>query len=181
VSLLPIRPRSRGARRSLRTFLVVTLHPRFPFNVSPVRRSTDRSLHAPSLACLCKVDKSSDAPLKIAPLPHMFVVRDLVVDMANFYAQYKSIEPYLQTADGSEVLKGTEYHQSKEDRAKVRLVPIRPRWRGERRSLRTFLPGVSLRPHLAGFNPDTPPSTPFNSASDAFELHPDIIARMERP
>jgi hypothetical protein len=111
----------------------------------------------------------------------MFVVRDLVVDMANFYAQYKSIEPYLQTADGSEVLKGTEYHQSKEDRAKVRLVPIRPRWRGERRSLRTFLPGVSLRPHLAGFNPDTPPSTPFNSASDAFELHPDIIARMERP
>ena len=31
------------------------------------------------------------------------------------------------------------------------LVPIRPRRRGERRSLRT-LPGVSLRPHLA-FNP----------------------------
>jgi len=34
------------------------------------------------------------------------------------------------------------------------LVPIRPRWRGERRSLRT-LPGASLRPHHA-FNPDTP-------------------------
>ena len=33
VRLLPIRPRSRGARRSLRTFPVVTLHPRFPFNV----------------------------------------------------------------------------------------------------------------------------------------------------
>ena len=48
------------------------------------------------------------------------------------------------------------------------LVPIRPRSRGERRSLRTF-PGVSLRPPLA-FNPrprrlSTPP--------DAFELHPD--------
>ena len=44
------------------------------------------------------------------------------------------------------------------------LVPIRPRWRGERRSLRTF-PGVSLRPPLA-FNPDTPRrlSTP----TDAF-------------
>jgi succinate dehydrogenase (ubiquinone) iron-sulfur subunit len=26
----------------------------------------------------------------------MFVVRDLVVDMSNFYAQYKSIKPYLQ-------------------------------------------------------------------------------------
>ena len=33
VRLLPIRPRSRGARRSLRTFPGATLHPRFPFNV----------------------------------------------------------------------------------------------------------------------------------------------------
>ena len=52
------------------------------------------------------------------------------------------------------------------------LVPIRPRRRGERRSLRTFA-GVSLRPSL-GFNP--PPSTPFNSATDAFQLHPDVGA-----
>ena len=47
------------------------------------------------------------------------------------------------------------------------LVPIRPRRRGERRSLRTF-PVVSLRPRLA-FNTrprrlSTPPLTPFNSA-----------------
>jgi ubiquinone biosynthesis protein COQ4 len=49
------------------------------------------------------------------------------------------------------------------------LVPIRPRPRGERRSLRNF-PGASLRPSLA-FNPrprrlSTPP--------DAFQLHPDV-------
>ena len=36
------------------------------------------------------------------------------------------------------------------------LVPIRPRSRGERRSLRTFSPGVSLRPGSLAFNPDTP-------------------------
>ena len=48
------------------------------------------------------------------------------------------------------------------------LVPIRPRWRGERRSLRTF-PGASLRPGSLAFNPDTPRRlstpllTPFNS------------------
>ena len=50
------------------------------------------------------------------------------------------------------------------------LVPIRPRSRGERRSLRTF-PGVSVRPGSLAFNPDTPRrlSTP----SDAFQLHPD--------
>jgi hypothetical protein len=39
----------------------------------------------------------------------------------------------------------------------VALDPVRPRSRGERRSLRTFSPGVSLRPgSLADFNPDTP-------------------------
>ena len=50
------------------------------------------------------------------------------------------------------------------------LVSIRPRWRGERRSLRTFA-GVSLRPPPRF---QSPPSTPFNSASDAFQLHPDV-------
>ena len=56
-------------------------------------------------------------------------------------------------------------------RVVLTLVPIRPRRRGERRSLRTF-PGVSLRPSPLGFNPDTPRrlSTP----SDAFQLHPDV-------
>ena len=48
------------------------------------------------------------------------------------------------------------------------LVPIRPRSRCERRSLRT-LPGVSLRPPLA-FIPPRRLSTP----TDAFELHPAI-------
>ena len=70
-----------------------------------------------TLACLCKVDKSMGA-LKIAPLPHMFVVRDLVVDMANFYAQYKSIEPYLKLRGGAEK-EGKERFQSKENRAKL--------------------------------------------------------------
>ena len=37
----------------------------------------------------------------------------------------------------------------------ITLVPVRPRRRGERRSLRT-LPGASLRPPPLAFNPDTP-------------------------
>jgi cytochrome P450 len=48
------------------------------------------------------------------------------------------------------------------------LVPIRPRSRGERRSLRTFAV-VSLRPRF-----QSPSSTPFNAASDAFQLHPGV-------
>jgi hypothetical protein len=51
----------------------------------------------------------------------------------------------------------------------LKLVPIRPRWRGERRSLRT-LPGASLRPPLA-FNPRP---RCLSTPSDAFELHPDV-------
>lgn len=34
--------------------------------------------------------------VKIYPLPHMYVVKDLVPDMNHFYKQYKSIEPWLQ-------------------------------------------------------------------------------------
>ena len=51
----------------------------------------------------------------------------------------------------------------------LKLVPIRPRWRGERRSLRT-LPGASLRPPLA-FNPRP---RRLSTSTDAFELHPDL-------
>ena len=49
------------------------------------------------------------------------------------------------------------------------LVPIRPQWRGERRSLRTFA-GASLRPALA-FNPRP---RRLSTPTDAYELHPDI-------
>ena len=63
------------------------------------------------------------------------------------------------------------------------LVPIRPRWRGERDSLRT-LPGVSLRPPLA-FNPrprclSTPLLTPFNSTPTS-RRSPPGPTRVEAP
>jgi hypothetical protein len=59
------------------------------------------------------------------------------------------------------------------------LVPIRPRWRGERRSLlRTLSSGASLRPPpLAAFNPDTPRRlstpllTPLNSTPTFVASH----------
>jgi succinate dehydrogenase / fumarate reductase iron-sulfur subunit len=35
--------------------------------------------------------------VKIYPLPHLHVVKDLVPDLTNFYAQYASIKPWLQT------------------------------------------------------------------------------------
>jgi succinate dehydrogenase/fumarate reductase iron-sulfur protein len=45
-----------------------------------------------TLACLTLINYSKKA-IKVYPLPHMFVVKDLVSDLTNFYAQHKSIEP----------------------------------------------------------------------------------------
>jgi succinate dehydrogenase (ubiquinone) iron-sulfur subunit len=83
------------------------------------------------LACLTYISKppaggasasaSADAT-KIYPLPHMYVLKDLVPDMQNFYKQYKSIKPWLQTKDmGSDSAPAlaTEHRQSIEDRKKL--------------------------------------------------------------
>ena len=72
-----------------------------------------------TLACLCYINKSPEAT-KINPLPHMFVVKDLVTDLSNFYEQYKSIKPWLQTkVEGSHDLNHGEFLQSKQDRKKL--------------------------------------------------------------
>ncbi|KAH0856007.1 hypothetical protein HID58_084268 [Brassica napus] len=72
------------------------------------------------LACLTKIEGGGGAAKEttITPLPHMFVIKDLVVDMTNFYNQYKSIEPWLKRkSPASEP--GKEILQSKKDRAKL--------------------------------------------------------------
>ncbi|GMG20523.1 unnamed protein product [Ambrosiozyma monospora] len=69
-----------------------------------------------TLACLCKIDQDHTKETKIYPLPHMYVVRDLVPDLTHFYKQYKSIEPYLQAPAPKD---GKENYQSVEDRKKL--------------------------------------------------------------
>ncbi|KAI5296039.1 succinate dehydrogenase complex, subunit B [Ascosphaera acerosa] len=49
-----------------------------------------------TLACLCRITADSPKETRIYPLPHMYVVKDLVPDLTWFYKQYKSIKPYLQ-------------------------------------------------------------------------------------
>ncbi|RKP04298.1 hypothetical protein CXG81DRAFT_8473 [Caulochytrium protostelioides] len=48
-----------------------------------------------TLACLSRI-KPEASVTKIYPLPHTYVVKDLVPDLTQFYKQYKSIEPYLK-------------------------------------------------------------------------------------
>lgn len=68
-----------------------------------------------TLACT-KANEDIKGDIKIAPLPHMEVVKDLVPDMTNFYAQYASIKPWLQTVSPTPE---KEHLQSHEDRVKL--------------------------------------------------------------
>ncbi|MDR9431348.1 MAG: succinate dehydrogenase/fumarate reductase iron-sulfur subunit [Natronomonas sp.] len=57
-------------------------------------------------------------PVRIEPLPHAEVVKDLVVDMEHFYDQMEAVEPYFQT---NELPSGEEQRQTRENREKVKM------------------------------------------------------------
>jgi len=69
-----------------------------------------------TLACLKPIEDVK-GEVRINPLPHMPVIKDLIPDLTQAYAQYRSVEPWLQSdtpapPDG-------ERRQSKEERAKM--------------------------------------------------------------
>jgi succinate dehydrogenase / fumarate reductase iron-sulfur subunit len=68
-----------------------------------------------ALACITNI-ADLDQPVVIRPLPGLPVIRDLVVDMTQFFEHYNSVKPYLQNNDP---LPETERLQSPEDRAKL--------------------------------------------------------------
>ncbi|NOQ37072.1 MAG: succinate dehydrogenase iron-sulfur subunit [Methylococcaceae bacterium] len=69
-----------------------------------------------TLACI-KAIEDYEGTIKIFPLPHLDVVKDLVTDMTNFYAQYASIKPWIETQTPPPA--DHERLQSKEDRKKL--------------------------------------------------------------
>jgi len=69
------------------------------------------------LACLLYIEDGAEA-IELQPLPHTYVVKDLVPDLTNFYNQYKSIEPWLKRKEPKKPGE-REYLQSKEDRLKL--------------------------------------------------------------
>ena len=69
------------------------------------------------LACITPLSEAvRDNKLVIRPLPGLPVVRDLVIDMTQFYAQYEKIKPYMMN---DSVAPEKERLQSQEDRAKL--------------------------------------------------------------
>ena len=68
------------------------------------------------LACTTSLlDLKSE--IRIYPLPHMHVVKDLVPDLTNFYAQYASVKPWLQARTPAPP--DSERLQSKDDQEKI--------------------------------------------------------------
>ena len=65
------------------------------------------------LACITNI--ADEGKLKIYPLPHLPVIKDLVPDLKNFFRQYESVQPWLINDD--KPLK--ERNQSQEDRSKL--------------------------------------------------------------
>ncbi len=68
------------------------------------------------LACTTAIEDCA-GDVRITPLPHMEVIKDLVPDFTHFYAQYASIKPWLQTVTPPP--SGKERLQSPEERAKL--------------------------------------------------------------
>lgn len=69
-----------------------------------------------TLACTKAIDEIK-GDVRVYPLPHMPVVKDLVPDLTHFYAQYASVKPWLQAQTPAPP--DRERLQSKEDRARL--------------------------------------------------------------
>ena len=68
------------------------------------------------LACITHVGDLNSRKIVVRPLPGFPIIRDLVVDMSQFYQQYERIEPYLQN---DATPPATERLQSPEERSKL--------------------------------------------------------------
>ena len=67
------------------------------------------------LACITRLADLKE-PIELRPLPGLPVIRDLIVDMSQFFKQYHSIKPYLVNNDPPPE---TERLQSPEDRSEL--------------------------------------------------------------
>ncbi len=70
-----------------------------------------------TLACIKHIGEIGDT-IKIYPLPHLSVIRDLVCDLSGFYNQLKRVKPWLHPKTDM-VESGIEQMQSEEDRRKL--------------------------------------------------------------
>ena len=173
-TLVPIRPRRRGERRSLRTLPGASLRPPLAFNPDtprPLSTPTDAYELHPDIALYgttLSVDAREFAQFFDIERSNVFLPRlvalfdvsgdghmslyEFVVCLAQFSVNKKQSEHVyfawrLFDTDDSGAMTKDEFVEALSGAfILITLVPIRPRWRCELHSLRTFSPGVRLSP-----------------------------------
>ena len=70
------------------------------------------------LACLTYIQVRKK-PIDIRPLPHTYILKDLVPDLSNFYNSHRAVEPWLQRRHPQPASAKQEILQSKQDRARL--------------------------------------------------------------
>jgi succinate dehydrogenase / fumarate reductase iron-sulfur subunit len=69
-----------------------------------------------TLACTLSIDDYDADTIRIYPLPHMPVLKDLVPDLTSFFAQYALIQPWLRTETATPE---REWRQTPEERSRL--------------------------------------------------------------
>ena len=69
-----------------------------------------------TIACTRGIEECGSGAVKIYPLPHMPVLKDLVPDLTQFFAQHASVEPWLQTQTPAPE---NEWRQTPQDRVEL--------------------------------------------------------------
>jgi len=72
------------------------------------------------LGCKTQI-QALEEPVRVEPLPHMDVVKDLVVEMEDFYEQMEAVEPYFQDEDTPPIEDLEEQRQSPENHEEVKM------------------------------------------------------------
>ncbi|HCO42918.1 succinate dehydrogenase iron-sulfur subunit [Immundisolibacter sp.] len=70
-----------------------------------------------TLACTKATADCRSTHVRVFPLPHQEVIKDLVPDLTHFYAQYAALEPWLKSETPPP--SGREHRQSREDRSEL--------------------------------------------------------------
>ena len=77
------------------------------------------------LACITPLSESvKGEKLVIRPLPGLPVIRDLVVDMSLFYAQYEKVQPYLQNPTPAPAIERLQSPEERDTRQAVFTVHV---------------------------------------------------------
>ena len=74
------------------------------------------------LACKTQISDLEE-PVRVEPLPHAEVTKDLVVDMEHFYEQMEAVEPYFQTDEYPD----GELEEQRQDRANREKIKMSTR------------------------------------------------------